>query len=117
MLKHSSEKLNLIPKNKRNEHHSRSKFKISRLLSLVSQQKRLFDQSSFTIQMSLGVFQGKISHGNESRNFFILAVLTVISPIFKLKDVKKSQCFSTVHFRCRHISPVPSDQFSHIWAR
>jgi hypothetical protein len=70
-------------------------------------QKRLFDQSSFTIQMSLEVFQ---SNGNESRKILLFAVLTFISLISryeilyakyvdlldKLKEVKKSQFFSTV---------------------
>jgi hypothetical protein len=67
MLKHSSEKLNFIPKKKQNERQSRRKSKVFRLSFLISQQKRLFDQSSFTIQMSLGVFQSKTSHENESR--------------------------------------------------
>jgi uncharacterized protein YlbG (UPF0298 family) len=57
--------------------------------------------------MSLGVFQ---SNGNESRKIFIFAALTFISLIFryeilyaiyvelldKLKEVKKSQFFSSV---------------------
>jgi hypothetical protein len=64
MLKNSSEKLNFIPKKKRNERQRRRKSKIFRLPFLISQQKRLFDQNSFTIQMSLGVLQ---SDGNESR--------------------------------------------------
>jgi hypothetical protein len=34
-----------------------------RLSFLISQQKRLFDQNSFTIQMSLGVFQFFYFHG------------------------------------------------------
>jgi hypothetical protein len=67
MLKHSSEKLNFIPKKKLNERQSRRKSKIFRLPFFISQQKRLFDQSSFIIQMSLGVLMSKISHGNESR--------------------------------------------------
>jgi hypothetical protein len=49
MLKHSSEKLNIIPKKKWNESESRRKSKTIRLTFLISQQKRLFDQSSFTI--------------------------------------------------------------------
>jgi hypothetical protein len=71
VLKHSSEKLNFIPKKKRNERKSRRKSKVFRLPFLISQQKRLFDQSSFTIQMSLGVYQSKISHGNESRKILL----------------------------------------------
>jgi hypothetical protein len=67
MLKHFSENLNFIPKKKRNELQSRKKSKVFRLPFLIFQQKRLFDKSSFTIQMSLGVFQSKICHGNESR--------------------------------------------------
>jgi hypothetical protein len=59
-------KLNFILKKKRNERQSRRKSKVFGLPFLISQQKRLFDQSSFTIQMSLEVFQRKISHGNES---------------------------------------------------
>jgi hypothetical protein len=69
-----------------------------------SQQKRLFDQNSFTIQMSLVVFQ---SNGNASRKIWIFAALTFISLIFwheilygkyvdlfdKLKEVKKSPFF------------------------
>jgi hypothetical protein len=111
MLKHSSEKLNFIPKKKRNERQSRRQSKVFRLPFLISQQKRFFDQSSFTIQMSLGVFQSKISHGNESRKILLFAALTFISLIFryeifyakyvdlldKLKEVKKSQFFSTVY--------------------
>jgi hypothetical protein len=103
MLKHSSEKLNFIPKKKRNERLSRRKSKNFRLPFLISQQKRLFDQNSFTIQMSLGVFMSKISHGNERRKILIFAALTFISLIFlyeilyakyvdlldKLKEVKK----------------------------
>jgi hypothetical protein len=42
-------KLNFIPKKKRNERQSRRKSKIFRLLFIISQQKRLFDQISFTI--------------------------------------------------------------------
>jgi hypothetical protein len=57
MLKHSSEKPNFIPKKKWNERQRRRQFKVFRLPFLISQRKRLFDQSSFTIQMSLGVFQ------------------------------------------------------------
>jgi hypothetical protein len=49
MLKHSPEKLNFIPKYKRNERQSRRTSKIFRLPFLISQQKRLFDQSSSTI--------------------------------------------------------------------
>jgi uncharacterized protein YlbG (UPF0298 family) len=107
MLKHSSEKLNFIPKKKRNERQSRRKSKIFRLPFLIYQQKRLFEQSSFTIQMSLGVFQ---SNGHESRKIFIFTDLTFISLIFryevlyakyvdllhKLKEVKKVQFFSTM---------------------
>jgi hypothetical protein len=70
MLNHSSEKLNFIQKRKRNERQSREESKIFRLPFLISQQK-VFDQSFFTIQMSLGVFQSKISHGNESRNILL----------------------------------------------
>jgi hypothetical protein len=107
MLKHASEKLNFIPKKKRNERQSRRKSKIFRLPFLISQQKRLFDQNSFTIQMSLGVFMSNFLHGNESRKTFIFAALTFISLIFryeilyakyvnlldKLKEVKKTQFF------------------------
>jgi hypothetical protein len=95
----NSEKLIFIPEKKRN---------VFRLPFLISQQKRLFDQSSFTIQMSLGVFQSEISHENESRIISLLTALTFISLIFryeilhakymgKLKEVKKSQFFSTVY--------------------
>jgi hypothetical protein len=97
-------------KKKRNECQSRRKSKVFRLPFLISQQKRLFDQSSFIIQMSLGVFQSKISHENKSRKILIFAALTFISLIFryeifyakyvdllhKLKEVEKSQFFSTV---------------------
>jgi hypothetical protein len=110
MLKHSSEKLNLIPKKKRNERQSRKKSKTFRLPFLISQQKRLFDQNSFAKQMSLGGFQSKISYGNESCKILIFAALTFISLIFryeilyakyvdlldKLKVIKKSPFFSTV---------------------
>jgi hypothetical protein len=78
MLKNSSEKLNFIPKKKQNERKSRRKSKTFRLPFLISQQKRLFDQNSFTIQMSLGVFQ---SNGNESRKILILPALTFTSLI------------------------------------
>jgi uncharacterized protein YlbG (UPF0298 family) len=61
--------------------------------------------------MSLGVFQSKISHGNESRKILLFAALTFISLIFryeilyakyvdlldKLREVKKSEFFSTVY--------------------
>jgi hypothetical protein len=107
MLKQSSEKLNFIPKKKRIERQSRRKFKIFRLPFLISQQKRLFDQNSFTIQMSLGGFQSKISHGNESRKILIFTALTFVSLILrceilhakyvdlldKLKEVKKIPIF------------------------
>jgi hypothetical protein len=56
MLKHFSEKLNFITKKKWKERQSRRKSKICRLPFLISQQKRVFDQNSFTIQMSLRVF-------------------------------------------------------------
>jgi hypothetical protein len=75
MLKHSSEKLNFIPKKKLNERQTLNKSKVFRLPFLISQQKRLFDQSSFPIQMSLGVFQSKIFHGNESRKILLLRLL------------------------------------------
>jgi hypothetical protein len=78
MLKHSPKKLNFIPQKKRNERQSRRISKMFRLPFLISQQKQLFDQSSFTIQMSLGVFHSK---GNESR--LIFAALTFISLIFQ----------------------------------
>jgi hypothetical protein len=108
MHKYFSEKLNFIPKKKRNELQSRRKSKTFRLPFLNTQQKRLFDQNSFTIQMSLGVYQ---SNRNESRKILIFAALTFISLIFryeilfakyvdlldKLKEVKKSQFFSTVY--------------------
>jgi hypothetical protein len=61
---------------KRNER----KFKIFRLPFFISQQKRLFDQNSFKIQISLGVFQ---SNENESRKILIFAALTFISFIFR----------------------------------
>jgi hypothetical protein len=107
MLKHSSEKLIFIPKKKRNERQSRRKSKIFRLPFLFSQQKRLFGQNSFTIQMSLAVFESKISHGNGSHKILIFAALTFISLIFwyeilfakyvdlldRLKEVKKSPFF------------------------
>jgi hypothetical protein len=82
MLKHSQEKLNFIPKKKRNERQSRRTSKIVRLPFLISQQKQLFDQSSFTIQMSLGVFQ---SNGNESHKIFIFAALTLFRLFFGMK--------------------------------
>jgi hypothetical protein len=69
MLKHSSEKLIFIPKKKRNERQSRRKSKNFRLPFLIFQQKRFFDQNFFTIQMSLGVFMSKISHGMKLLNF------------------------------------------------
>jgi hypothetical protein len=108
MLKHSSEKLNFIPKKKRNERQSRRISKMFRLPFLISQQERLFDQNSFTIQMSLEVFQ---SNGNGSRKILFFAALTYNSLIFrceilyakyvdlldKLKEVKKSQFFLTVY--------------------
>jgi hypothetical protein len=47
------------------------KSKVFRLPFLISQQKRLFDQNSFTIQMSLEVFQSKISHENESHKILL----------------------------------------------
>jgi hypothetical protein len=80
--KHSSEKLNLIPKKKQNERQSRKNSNNFRLSFLVSHQKRLFDQISFTIQMALGIFQRKISHDNESRIICIFAALTFISLIY-----------------------------------
>jgi hypothetical protein len=85
MLKHSSEKLNFILKKKRYERQSRRKSKVFRLPFLISQQKRLFDQNSFTIQMSLGVFMSKNSHENESREIFIFPALTFISLFFGIK--------------------------------
>jgi hypothetical protein len=63
MLKNSSEKLNFIPNKKRNKRQSHWKSKIFRLPFLITQKKRFFDQNSFTIQVSLGVFMSKISHG------------------------------------------------------
>jgi hypothetical protein len=95
---------------KRNERQNRRKFKIFQLPFLISQQKRIFDQNSFTIQMSLGVFQNKISHENESHKILIFVALTFISLIFrkeilyakyvdlldKLEEFKKSPLFSTV---------------------
>jgi hypothetical protein len=104
MLKHSSEKLNFIPKKKRNERQSRRKSKVFRLPFLISQQKRLFDQSSFTIQMSLGGFQSKISHGSESRKILLLTFISLIfryvilyakyvELLDKLKEVKKIPIF------------------------
>jgi hypothetical protein len=57
-------KPNFIPQKKRNERQNRRISKIFRPPFLISQQKRLFDQNSFTIQMSLGVF---MSNENESR--------------------------------------------------
>jgi hypothetical protein len=107
VLTHSSEKLNFIPQKKRNERQSRRISKMFRLPFLISQQKRLFDQNSFTIQMSLEIFQ---SNGNESRKLLIFVALTFISLIFryeflyakyvdlldKLREVKKSLFFSTL---------------------
>jgi hypothetical protein len=85
MLKHSSEKLNSLPKKKAKERQSRRKSKVFRLPLLIShQQKRIFDQSSFTIQMSLGDFLSKIFHGNESRKILLFAA-DVFSLIFRNK--------------------------------
>jgi hypothetical protein len=64
-VKYSNIPQKSIPKKKRNKRQSRKKSKVFRPPFPISQQKRLFDQSSFTIQMSLGVFQSKISHGND----------------------------------------------------
>jgi hypothetical protein len=132
ILKHSSEKLNFIPKKMRNERQSRRKSKIFRLPFLIFQQKLLFDPSSFTIQMSSAVFQSKISHGNESRKIWLFAALTFISLIFryeilyakyvdlldKLEEVKKSQLFSTVLFpqSCKladHLQSASQQQKNH----
>jgi hypothetical protein len=88
MLKHSSEKLIFLPKKKRNERQSRRKSKVFRLPFLVSQQKQLFDQSSFTIQMSLEVFQSKIFMEMKAAKF----ALTIISLIFRYEIAKGRMC-------------------------
>jgi hypothetical protein len=59
------------------------KSKVFRIPFLISQQNRLFDQNSFTIQMLLGIFQSKISHGNESRITVIIVALPFISLNFR----------------------------------
>jgi hypothetical protein len=111
MLKHSPKNLIFIPQKKRNERQSRRISKMFRLPFLISQQKQLFDQSSFTIQVSLGVFH---SNGNESRLILIFAALTFISLIFqykilyakyvdfldKLKEVKKNPHFFRLCLAC-----------------
>jgi hypothetical protein len=105
----------------------RRKSKVFRLPFQISQQKRLFDQSSFTIQMSLGVFQNKIAHGNESCKILLRRLFRFIfgmkfylpnnvDLLDKLKEVKKFQFFSTVgYFKnmhrigCVHVSCSHSD--------
>jgi hypothetical protein len=81
MLKHSLEKLKSIPKKKRSECQSRRKSKKNP--ASIPHFPRLFDQNYFTIQMSLGGFKSKISHGSESRKIWIFAALTFISFIFR----------------------------------
>jgi hypothetical protein len=110
MLKYSSEKLNFTPKKVRNERQSRRQSKVFRLPFLISQQKRLFDQSSFTIQMSLGFFRAKFPMEVKAAKFcfdiyfaffrYEILYAKYVDLSDKLNKVKKSQFFSTVwHIR------------------
>jgi hypothetical protein len=82
------------------------KSKIFRLPFLISQQKRLFDQSSFTIQMSLGFFKAKFPMEMKAAKFcfdvyfayfrYEILYAKYVDLLDKLKEVKNSQFFSTV---------------------
>jgi hypothetical protein len=77
----------------------------------------IFWSKFFKIQISLGVFHSKISHGNESHKIWLFAALTLISLIFryeilyakyvdlldKLRAVKKSQFFTCHIWNMREV--------------